>query len=48
MSSKYNMVFESYEAPSVACYAVLVEKGYRSSKRGELEDLGETNDEGYW
>lgn len=49
MNSNYKIVTTPYEAPSVACCAVFVEKGYSStSKRGEIEDLGETNDEGYW
>ena len=48
MNSNYEIVSAPYEAPSVACYVVLVEQGYGSSKRGDLEDLGETNDEGYW
>ena len=41
-------ISDIYEAPSVACCAVLVEKGYSSSKRGDIEDLGGTNEEGYW
>ena len=49
MNSMYKIASETYEAPSVACCVVFVEKGYSStSKRGDIEDLGETNDEGYW
>ena len=49
MNSMRKIASEMYEAPAVACYAVLVEKGYSStSKRGDIEDLGETNDEGDW
>ena len=48
MNSKHKIVLANYESPSVACYAVLVEKGYSSSKRGSLEDLGESNYEGDW
>lgn len=48
MNSNYKIVPAPYEAPSVVCCVVAVEKGYHSSKRGEIEDLGETNDEGYW
>jgi hypothetical protein len=48
MNSKYDIVLEIYEAPSVSCCTVLVENGYSSSKRGDIEDLGETKDEGYW
>lgn len=49
MSRVYNTVSEIYEAPSLVCCTVSVENGYAStSKRGDIEDLGETNDEGYW
>ena len=48
MNSTYNIVLEIYEAPSVACCTMFVEKGYSSSKRGDIEDLGGTKDEGYW
>lgn len=48
MNSKRKIVSDIYEAPSVACCVVLVEKGYLISKRGDIEELGETNEEGYW
>ena len=49
MNNKHERTPALYEAPSVGCCAVFVEKGYSStSKRGEIEDLGETKDEGYW
>ena len=48
MSSNYKIAPGIYETPSVACYAVLVEAGYASSKRGELENLGDEREEGYW
>ena len=48
MNSKCKIVSELYEAPTVACCAVFVEKGYSSSKRGDLENLGDTKEEGDW
>ena len=48
MNNNHKIVSDIYEAPSVACCVVLVEKGYATSKRGDIEDLGETNEEGYW
>ena len=48
MNSSYKIVSDIYEAPSVVYCAVVVEKGYSSSKRGEIEDIGGTNDEGDW
>ncbi len=49
MNRVCNMASDIYEAPSVACYSVLVEKGYAStSNRGDIEDLGGTKEEGDW
>lgn len=39
----------TYVAPSVVCCMVLVESGYSSTyQRVEIENLGETKDEGDW
>jgi hypothetical protein len=48
MNSNCKTASEIYETPSVACCVVFVEKGYSSSKRGDLEDLGGSKEEGYW
>ena len=48
MNNSHKIVSDIYEAPSVTCCAVFVDKGYATSKRGDIEDLGETNEEGYW
>ena len=49
MNNLYKMASATYETPSVVCYAVFVEKGYSStSQRGDVENLGETKDEGEW
>lgn len=48
MNNKYKIESDIYEAPSMACCAVSVERGYSSSKRGDLENLGDTKEEGDW
>ena len=48
MNSKYKIASDIYDAPTVVCCDVSVEKGYSSSKRGDIEDIGGTKDEGYW
>jgi hypothetical protein len=49
MNSVFKIAPVFYEAPSVACYAVFVEKGfYLTSQEGDLEDLGGTKEEGDW
>ena len=49
MNNLYNIVPVIYETPSVVCCAVSVEKGYSlTSQSGNIENLGETKEEGDW
>ena len=49
MNRHHNISTAIYEAPSVACFVVFVERGYAStSQRGDIENLGETKEEGEW
>ena len=49
MNRIYNISSEIYETPSVTCCTVLVEKGYSlTSQLGDIENLGDTKEEGEW
>lgn len=48
MKMRCNISSVVYEAPSVTCCTVLVEKGYLTSKRGDIENLGDIKEEGEW
>ena len=48
-SSSYNIVSLAYEAPSLICCMVHIEKGYSlTSQFGDIENLGGSKEEGDW
>ena len=49
MNRLYNISSAIYEAPSVACCSAFVEQGYSlTSQLGDIENLGDTKEEGEW